>query len=440
MKFPLPVNRAIWSRKGRLTIGFMKSRFNYIRLVNSLLLILFSISSFSCADTDSKRITIWTTLRPIEREAVDAKLAEFAKRYPEYTFQQIYYQPEELRSNFMVSALAGKGPALLHCASDNVGPLSELQVIKPLDDLFSKSFLDSFLTDPYTANSSLNGSLYQIADRIGNHLTLVYNRKLVPEPPETIADLIEIGKKLAADQDGDGSPDRYALAWNFTEPYFFVPFLGIYGGWILDENNKPTLDTEAVVNASRYIYELANTHRIIPKESDYETANALFMDERAAMIINGPWSWGTYIKRGMDIGLTRIPRHDETGQWATPIVSPVGYCMNVNLEGEELKIATELLRYLTSSKTQLEFAKNFNLIPTRVDLMADSTLNADPLYQAATDQLKVGQPMPVITELRWIWDGMRPAYQGIFTGDFTPEQAAERMQKDALQLIKENRE
>ena len=114
--------------------------------------------------------------------------------------------------------------------------------------------------------------------------------------------------------------------------------------------------------------------------------------------------------------------------------------MNVYLEGKELQIATELLHYLTSSKIQLEFAKKFNLIPTRVDLMADSTLNADPLYQAATDQLRVGQPMPVITELRWIWDGMRPAYQGIFTGDFTPEQAAKRMQSDALQLIKENRE
>ncbi|MGH1366024.1 MAG: extracellular solute-binding protein [Calditrichia bacterium] len=418
----------------------MNTRIYIIRIVTYLLLLCLMVTPFSCSNEAENRITIWTTLRPVERAAIDVKLQEFAKQYPGYTFQQIYYQTEELRSNFMVSALAGKGPALVHCASDNVGPLSELQVIRPLDDLFSKSYLDSFLTEPYTANSVFDGKLYQIADRIGNHLCLVYNKKLVPIPPETSADLITMGKELARDNDGDGKPDRYALAWNFLEPYFFIPFLGMYGGWLIDENNQPTLDTDAVVNASQYIYDLANKHKIIPKESDYETANALFLDERAAMIINGPWSWGTYINRGMDIGLARIPRHDVTGQWATPIVSPVGYCMNVNLKGKQLDIATKLLRYLTSSETQLEFARGFNLIPTRVDLMSDSTLNADPLYQAATDQLKAGRPMPIITELRWIWDGMRPAYQGIFTGDFTPEEAAKRMQSDAIQLIKENRE
>ncbi|OPZ81077.1 MAG: hypothetical protein BWY77_00804 [bacterium ADurb.Bin431] len=48
--------------------------------------------------------------------------------------------------------------------------------------------------------------------------------------------------------------------------------------------------------------------------------------------------------------------------------------------------------------------------------------------------------MPPVTEMRWIWDAMRPSYQGIFTGRVTPEQAAREMQALALKLIKENRE
>jgi maltose-binding protein MalE len=275
---------------------------------------------------------------------------------------------------------------------------------------------------------------------VGNHLTLVYNKNMVPEPPETISELIDLGQKIVKDEDGDGTPERYALAWNYTEPFFAVPFIGMYGGWILDENNQPTLNTPAVVQAAQLIYDLAHKYKIIPKESDYETANALFLDGKSAMIINGPWSWGTYIKRGMNIGLSRIPRNDETGQWATPIVSPLGYVANVNLEGEELTVALELIRYLTSPEVQLNFAREFNLIPSRKDLINDPDLTKNELYRAAVDQMMVGKPMPVITELRWIWDAMRPAYQGIFTNQISPEEAAEEMQKLAERLIAENRD
>ena len=60
--------------------------------------------------------------------------------------------------------------------------------------------------------------------------------------------------------------------------------------------------------------------------------------------------------------------------------------------------------------------------------------------EQALDQMMVGKPMPVNTEMRWIWDAMRPAYQGIFTNQVTPAQAAEQMQDLAEKLIAENRE
>lgn len=394
----------------------------------------------SCGSDSQKRILVWSTLRPVERELLQKKLDEFAKRYPGYQFRELYYQPEELRTNFMVSALAGKGPALLHGPSDNIGPLSELGVIMPLESFFAQAFLDSFMSEPFPANTWLNGHLYQIADRVGNHLSLVYNKAYVQKPPQTIRELIETGQKIVRDENRDGVPERYALAWNFIEPYFAVPFIGLYGGWILDDQNRPTLNTPAMVQAAQLIYDLANKYKITPRECDYETANALFLDGKSAMIINGPWSWGTYIKRGMDIGLARIPRNDETGQWATPMVSPLGYSLNVNLQGEQLRIALELLRYLTSPAVQLEFAREFNLIPSRKDLAFHPDLEREPLYRAAYDQMVVGRPMPVVTELRWIWDAMRPGYQGIFNGKYTPEQAAREMQRLAEQLIRENRE
>jgi maltose-binding protein MalE len=405
-----------------------------------LIFITIVILLVDCRRSSLQKFIVWSSLRPIERELLQSKLNQFGKNYSDYEFVQLFYSPEELRTNFIISALVGKGPALIHGASDNIGPLSELGVIKPMEDLFTKEFLDSFITEPFRANTYFDGHLYQIADRVGNHLCLVYNKEMISQPPETMADLIKIGKQLVEDLDGDGSADRYALAWNYTEPFFAVPFIGGYGGWILDDDNRPTLDNRAVVKAAAFIYELANTHKIIPREADYETANALFIDKRVAMIINGPWSWATYINNNIDIGLARIPKINETNLWPSPIVSPLGYSINVNLKGQELNIATELIRFLTSSEIELEFASRFRIIPSRKDAIISEDLQADELWRNALDQMMVGKPMPVITELRWIWDAMRPAYQGIFTNQITPEQAAKEMQRLAEKLIAENRD
>jgi arabinogalactan oligomer/maltooligosaccharide transport system permease protein len=414
----------------------------YKQKFNSLISFFFLVSFlfFSCTSkSPDKKIIIWTSLRPVERDFLQKKLDEFGRKYPDYQFTQLFYSPEELRTNFIISALAGKGPALIHCASDYIGPLSELKVIKPLNNLFPATFLDSFIVKPFPANTVFEGNLYQIADRVGNHLCLVYNKDIVDPPPQTMSELIKIGPSLVRDTNRDGRPDTYALAWNYTEPAFAVPFIGGYGGWVVDQNRHPTLDTEPVIKAAQLIYDLANKYRIIPKESDYETANALFLDRRVAMIINGPWSWGTYLKQGIRMGLARIPKIDETDLWPTPMVFPMGYCFNANLLGGKLKVVIDLVHYLTQPAVELDFAYQFNIIPSQQSAIRDPKLNENELFRSALDQMMVGRPMPVFTEMRWIWDAMRPAYQGIFTNQISPVDAAVEMQKLADKLISENR-
>ena len=47
--------------------------------------------------------------------------------------------------------------------------------------------------------------------------------------------------------------------------------------------------------------------------------------------------------------------------------------------------------------------------------------------------------MPVIPEMRAIWDAIRPYYQSVLGGSMTPEEAAEKMQAEAEKKIKEMR-
>ena len=118
----------------------------------------------------------------------------------------------------------------------------------------------------------------------------------------------------------------------------------------------------------------------------------------------------------------------------------MGYCFNANLAGQKLAVVAKLIEFLTSPEIELEFARQFNIIPSRKEVINAPELAENELFIQALDQMMVGKPMPVNTEMRWIWDAMRPAYQGIFNNQVTPAQAAIQMQELAEKLIAENRE
>jgi hypothetical protein len=98
-----------------------------------------------------------------------------------------------------------------------------------------------------------------------------------------LAELIEIGRAVTLT--ADGKTERYALTWNYAEPYFFIPFLTGFGGWIADEDGNPTLDTPEMRRALQFVLDLRDKHGLIPRYEDYNTANLMFLRRRAAMII-----------------------------------------------------------------------------------------------------------------------------------------------------------
>ena len=175
--------------------------------------IFFSLSG--CGDNkDSKiRITIWHQDRIDIRVVLQAQIQKFMMLHPEVEVEQLFKETEQLRSGFIIAAIAGQGPEIVYGPADQIGPFQVMDIILPLENLFDKSYLDQF--DP-RGLTYYKGHLYQIADKLGNHLTLVYNKKLVPRPPSTEKELIDIGRNLTRDLDGDGRPDQYGLAWNYT--------------------------------------------------------------------------------------------------------------------------------------------------------------------------------------------------------------------------------
>ncbi len=399
-----------------------------------LSLLLLSFFSSSCAKStleDPHQIVIWHQMRPDERTVLKEVLDKYMAANPGIKVTALYKETEELRSGFQIAAIGGAGPDIVYGPSDQVGPFQVMEIILPLDTLFSKEYLSRF--NPKALVYS-HGRLYQIADKIGNHLMLIYNKALLPNPPKTMDQLIAIGEKFTH------APSNYGLVWNYTEPYFFIPFLTGYGGWVMDSLGNPTLDTPAMVAALKFMMELRDKYKIIPKSCDYETADALFKEGKAPMIINGPWSFGDYKKAGINFGVTRIPFIKETGLWPAPMVSPVGFSINASVPQWKIPEIVKLIKYLLSPEVQLEYTRHFDTIPTLESLYSDPVVRNNPIVKESENQMEVGRPMPIIPELRAVWDAMRPSYQAVLGGTESPEQAARQMQKSAVEKIKEMNE
>lgn len=384
---------------------------------------------------------LWHQMRPEGKEILRERIRGYEASHPGVRIYELYKENEELRAGFQAAAaFTGGGPELVYGPSDFVGSFRAMDILQPLEGIFDSTFLRAF--DPKSL-TWYKGHLYQIGDEVGNHLALVWNRRLFAEEgltraPRTFSELIEYGKRLTKDKNGDGVIDQYGLVWNFIEPFFFIPFYSSFGGWVMDSAGRPTLNNRAAVEAFRFVTDLRDRYRIMPVECDYEIADSKFNDGRAAMIINGAWAWGRYLASPkVDFGLAVLPRNDRTGLWPAPMVAAKGYYFNRYVTGERLREAVAFVKFMTSRESQILFAKALKTIPSRLDAQNDSAIRADPVIAVSIEQARLGRAMPLVPEMRAIWDAMRPAYQSLLGGNIRPERAAAYQQELAERKIRE---
>ena len=383
-------------------------------------------------EDDSRRITIWHQKTEAERAFFGEIIEEYNRTHPDRHVEILYKETEELRRLFVVASVGGQGPDLVYGPSDNTSVFALTETIRPLDEVLPASYLDEF---DEAGIIRWNDNPWLIADQVGNHLVFVYNKKFIPEPPADTREMITLLSELTVDEDGDGKPEQYGLTWNYTEPFFFIPFLNGFGGSVMDAEGNPTLDNEATAQAIQFILDLRDKHRIIPPESDYNIAETLFKEERAAAIINGPWSWSGYGDAGIDYGLARIPLVSETGRWAAPFISAKGYSVNVNVPDEKLELVQEVIQYLTGAEMQAKMATDLATIPALNSLRSSDVVANNPILQSSLSQVEVGILMPIQPQMRQVWDGMRGPYQLVMNGAVTAREGARLMQLETEKLI-----
>jgi arabinogalactan oligomer / maltooligosaccharide transport system substrate-binding protein/arabinogalactan oligomer / maltooligosaccharide transport system permease protein len=429
----------------------MSSRWIYVTilLVVSMLLAMIGLTLRGCNSDDPRRlIIIWHPLRPTERALLDDEIRRFELLHPEIRVRGLYKDIEELRSAFQAAALAGSGPDLVYGPSDVLDTYQSMGILQDMgpwftDDLRAK-FIKGALTFLPDKDDATKSDLVQVGDRFGTHLALVYNRRFIKAPPTTTDELVALAKTNTLEDRQGGRKERYGLVWNFNEPYFAIPFLTGYGAWVFEEpvgpaNESrpiPALDTQQSIAAYQFIKNLHDVDQVVPANCDYDLADSLFKTGRAAMIINGDWSWTDYLNDpDIDAVVAPLPIVSATGRPMQSMIAPKGFSLNANSTPENATAAMAFVRHMIGSEAQSLIVERLHEIPVRRSTYEESSASTDPTYRVSKQQLETGRMMPVATEMRAVWDAMRPCYQAVLGGNMTAEDAASQMQRDALRKI-----
>lgn len=380
----------------------MKSKL--MLLLSILIVATMVLTACGPKDTGPVTITFWEQEGDEVDVFIDGLIADFQAANPNITVERTHYENEALRDQFQTASLANSAPDVVRVPNDFAGPFSELQIVAPVGDLFDQKFLDQFFPgalDP----AKVGGTLWGVPDNYGNHLMLIYNKDLIAEPPATFEDLIAKAKELTKD-------DIQGFAYNLNEPFWGAGFYGAFGGWPLDASDKPQFNNDAFKNYLTFVSQL-KTDGVVPAECDYNCADTLMKDGKAAMIINGDWSLGDYTKAlGDKMGVAPVPSIN--GKPYTEMTAGKYFMVSTAAAADEAKkdAVVKFIAFMTSKDIQKKWLDEFKRLPSNKEIAQDPSIASDPILAGSMAALANGKGQPAAPEMRCAWDAWRPNLEG----------------------------
>lgn len=322
--------------------------------------------------------------------------------------QVVVQHPEGAPDKFQAAAAAGKGPDIMCWPHDRVGEWAKSGLIVPVrPNQRIRAEIDDSAWRAFTYRGQVWG--YPLAiESVG----LIYNKALVPTPPETFEQVIEIDRKLKAQGKG-------AILWAYNQSFFSWALLAGPGAFIFGRTPAGELDPKVVgVNNEGALKGVQLIERMVkdghmPKGARYAEMEGAFARGQVAMMINGPWAWDNVKKVGIDFGVAPIPAV-VPGKPGKPFVGVLG-CM-ITAPSKIKDVAREFIEnHLLKVDSLKTIGADVPLgVPANKAYYAE--LSADPRIKATMDNARAGEPIPNIPEMGRFFPAMDAALEAITSG------------------------
>ena len=260
---------------------------------------------------------------------------------------------------------------------------------------------------------------------------LYYRKDLLEQigakAPETWDDLVTTAAALQK-----GGQAKFGFLWQGKQAEVLVcdlvEFLGSAGGSVLGPDGKQVLIADAAaVRAVQFMYDTINTSKISPSDVlswDEEPSRRPFTGGQAAFLRN--WSYVYAIAQDPKessvvdkVGVVPLPHFPG----AKSAACLGGYQYGVNASTKNREAAVDFVTWMSSPATQLHFATDLGLAPTRPAVYDEPALiKAEPFIHSLREVYVGATPRPVTPKYSQVTLALQSAVScALVSGDVKTE-------------------
>ena len=362
-------------------------------------------------------------------EALKASLPDFeAEHNVKIDVQELSF--DDLHTGIALDAVNSTG-AYDPCMVDGswMAEFTENNVLANLSEM-GYSFDDDIIPATTTI-CKVDDNIY-LAPFFGNVTVMLYNKQLIadagytPEDITTFEDLKVIAQKTK-DAGKTGFLIRGGSADNIVSD--FIPHLLVHGGWVIDENNQPTVDTPEFKAAMQEYLDL------------YALGGTMDKDDIVAAIDGGTaalgQAWpGWYVPTAdTNANYTVIPTKLNDSDTPKNTSMYGVWCIGIPNNAPHKDLALELLEYVMSPEVQLASIE-VGGVPCRTScLLNEDVLATYPQYETVCAALQTGVYRPVIAEWTQFTNILGTEMDNIIQGTKTIDQGLADAQTQLVELM-----
>ena len=369
------------------------------------------------------------------------KLEEWTRAHPNVKIEPVVWGGDNaaFEAKLATDAAAGRAPDAVQI-SDN--PVYN-QWLQPLDAYLPEGELDDFFAWTHEIMiDPKDGKIKRIKFNTGTG-GLWYRRDLIPEPPRSWGELIEIGKQMQSEGFADSiwAPTRQAA----TLYHLIFPMWSAQGREWYDESGRPTFgdnpeDKEAMVEIFA-VYKRLVDEGLMPLDV-LELANNM---DAATEMARGRMA--VYLGNMWTSQLNEVMSEEEVDNWAlahypqltadAPRSAAAGgwnYGFFAQ-DPEKLELAVDLIMHLYASADGMAgWCEAGGYPPSRESVYGYPAFQSR-FYQELSTVLGSAKPWPSNTTMTIMVTESRNAMEAMLLGQLTPEEAVDSFWEDTLDQL-----
>jgi multiple sugar transport system substrate-binding protein len=364
-------------------------------------------------NSNPKVLTYWASQQSPSLDRDKQILEPELRRFTERTGIKVELEVipfTDLLKRILTATTSGNGPDVLNLGNTWTPSLQATGALVEWDDAMMAKIggADRF-ERVALATAGAEGTTPVAVPLYTKVFQLYYNKKLfadagVSKPPATWTELVDTGKKLTKDTNGDGKPDQWGLGLRgqaYTTAVHYAYILGSARGAQFFPGGKPAFDSaQAVSGIEQYLSWMGRDKIVNP--SDAENADwadvyeAFAKDQIGMMLVQ---TLGQTLKDyglGADrYGVAPVPAHTAGGKDVASFLG--GTNVAIFKQTDNLDGATELVRFLTGVGEQTVLNTAYGTIPPIKDAgeEAFATEESQVARQTITDR---AIPLPRVAQ------------------------------------------